>query len=296
MSVKRFRKNEGLEPAIKAKAPDWDKPFELQKKSEELVGIDQLADLIEQVVELMRKAVPKSHKDLVAIEQPMGKLNIFVRGGTRDHKDLHSWIPKQALPPLMKLLCSMRFGKQELERRLTPEKARELYHETLNCLRYVHEPEKPDVADTLVNTSGDTVLPGGVVSCRELKCQNVYRCPEYVFVGDEPRERHSKYADEILARLRSVEGKKALGKGGQGKSNRTTKLTDFIRDCCEDTASISSKANRIHEFVKKGEIEFMPKPDNNPKGNETKLYSEEALRQVWPKLKDKIKSLPNLKD
>jgi hypothetical protein len=80
------------------------------------------------------------------------------------------------------------------------------------------------------------------------------------------------------------------------RNERTTKLTDFIHDRCEETPSIQSKVNRIHEFVKKGKISFMPKPVNNPKGNETKLYSEEALRQVWPKLKDKIKSLPNLKD
>jgi hypothetical protein len=77
---------------------------------------------------------------------------------------------------------------------------------------------------------------------------------------------------------------------------KITKLTDFIINCCEDAPSISSKANRIHEFVKKDKINFMPKTVNKPKGNETKLYYEEELRQIWPKLKEKIKSLPNLKD
>ena len=77
---------------------------------------------------------------------------------------------------------------------------------------------------------------------------------------------------------------------------KITKLTDFILNCCEDTTSIPSKANRIHEFVKKGEIKFMPKPINKTKGNQTKLYNEEKLRRIWPKLKEKIKSLPNLKD
>jgi hypothetical protein len=90
--------------------------------------------------------------------------------------------------------------------------------------------------------------------------------------------------------------------GGQGKTDsgeqvrKITKLTDFFRNCCEDTPSISSKTNRIHEFVKKYKIKFMPKTVNKPKRNETKLYYEDELRQVWPKLKEKIKSLPNLKD
>ena len=82
----------------------------------------------------------------------------------------------------------------------------------------------------------------------------------------------------------------------KGQHKKITKLTDFIRDCCEDTTSISSKANRIHEFVKKRKIMFMPKPVNRPERNETKLYDEEELRQIWPKLKVAIKSLPNLKD
>ncbi|MHC4544547.1 MAG: hypothetical protein ACYTDW_08345 [Planctomycetota bacterium] len=76
---------------------------------------------------------------------------------------------------------------------------------------------------------------------------------------------------------------------------KITKLTDFITDNCEDTLNLLSKVNRIHEFVKHGKILFMPKPINKPKGNETKLYYEEELRKIWPQLKLKIKSLPNLK-
>lgn len=82
----------------------------------------------------------------------------------------------------------------------------------------------------------------------------------------------------------------------ESRHKKITKLTDFILDRCEDTTSISSKANRIHEFVKKGKIKFMPKPVNKPKGNQTKLYDEEQLWQIWPKLKEKIVALPNLKD
>ena len=73
------------------------------------------------------------------------------------------------------------------------------------------------------------------------------------------------------------------------------KLTDFITDNCEDTMNLSSKVNRIHEFVKHGKILFMPKPINKPKGNQTKLFYEEELRKIWSQLKLKIKSLPNLK-
>jgi hypothetical protein len=79
------------------------------------------------------------------------------------------------------------------------------------------------------------------------------------------------------------------------EKGKLIKLTDFVRENCEDTPSISSKANRIHEFVKKGKITFMPKPVNNPEGNQTKLYREEYLRRIWPKLKVVIPSLPNLK-
>ena len=111
--------------------------------------------------------------------------------------------------------------------------------------------------------------------------------------------------NEIRANLASKKAEdksKPQRKAGQGsiesgeKVRKITKLTDFIINCCEDTPSISSKANRIHEFIKKRKIKFMPKTVNNPKGNETKLYYEEELRQIWPKLKEKIKSLPNLKD
>jgi hypothetical protein len=82
---------------------------------------------------------------------------------------------------------------------------------------------------------------------------------------------------------------------GNMPMEKITKLTDFIRDKCEDATSISSKVNRIHEFVKNHKIDFMPKPVNKPKNNETKLYNEKELRKIWPKLKEKIKSLPNLK-
>ncbi len=87
------------------------------------------------------------------------------------------------------------------------------------------------------------------------------------------------------------EAKETSGKAEE----KITKLTDFIRDKCEDTTSISSKVNRIHEFVKNRKISFMPKPVNNTKRNETKLYKEKELQEIWPKLKQKIKSLPNLK-
>lgn len=95
-----------------------------------------------------------------------------------------------------------------------------------------------------------------------------------------------QYALNIIDLLRDAKG---------NVGDKIIKLTDFIRENCEDTTSISSKANRIHEFVKHGKINFMPKPVNKTKGNETKLYKEKELQVIWLKLKEKIKSLPNLK-
>jgi hypothetical protein len=96
---------------------------------------------------------------------------------------------------------------------------------------------------------------------------------------------------ELIKSKSDTKTNEASGKAG----DKIIKLTDFIRDNCEDTTSISSKVNRIHEFVKNRQINFMPQPINKTKGNETKLYKEKELREIWPKLKEKIKSLPNLK-
>lgn len=101
--------------------------------------------------------------------------------------------------------------------------------------------------------------------------------------------------ESICRKSKRVETEQNKGEQDE-KQKKITKLTDFIRDNCEDTTSISSKVNRIHELVKKCKIKFMPKPVNKPKRNQTKLYVEEELRQIWPKLKEKIVSLPNLKD
>jgi hypothetical protein len=56
---------------------------------------------------------------------------------------------------------------------------------------------------------------------------------------------------------------------------------------------IDSKIKRIKAVDKK--IGLLPKTANNPKGNETKLYYLIDLENIWPDLKDKIPTLPNIK-
>ena len=122
-------------------------------------------------------------------------------------------------------------------------------------------------------------------------------------VTDRPDDAFDKKTEAVLETYRRAFSKalfreleKKAEKIRQNRPKRTTKLTDFICNSCEDTPSIPSKANRIHELVRKGDIAFMPKTANNPQKNETKLYYEDELRQVWPKLREKVKSLPKLKD
>ena len=218
--VRKYRTANSLfvKPQVKAEAPHWDKPFETQEEWGEPVGMDELADLIEQVAESFHQNKPESKKDLVSVRQPTGILDTSIRGGVREHRDLDVWVTQKALPLLMKLLCSLRLNKQELERRISPEQARDIYHDTLNSLRYVYEPDDPDIEDRLVSTSGDAILPGTGVYAAELTAPNLYRKRGWCFVGDEPRPQHTTFVDEIVARLRSIEGKKLSREDGQGES------------------------------------------------------------------------------
>lgn len=109
-------------------------------------------------------------------------------------------------------------------------------------------------------------------------------------------QKYSEIAEKAFDTMLEEIKKDIPTKAKKQQVEKITKLTDFITNNCDKTTSIQSKVNRIHEFVKQGEIDFMPKPVNTPKGNKTKLYDEKELRLIWPKLKEKIVSLPNLKD
>lgn len=187
------------------------------------------------------------------------------------------------------------FALHEIDTSIEPLKG---FDDILRRLRW----EKPNIAD-VVQEKYDEFFTNMQECFSEIP--DGYDCSETVIVlrtnaHDLAKELQKIAAiarDELKAELASEQenaGQENIESGEQVR--KITKLTDFFHNCCEDIPSISSKANRIHEFVKKGKIKFMPKTVNKPKQNETKLYYEEELRQIWPKLKEKIKSLPNLKD
>jgi len=206
-----LRKEKKTGPA--AEAPAWDEPFRPTKRWGELAdSIPKLSDQIRQAAEQLRRNPPKSDEDIIEIAQSTGHLEARIRGGVRDHSDLDMWVTSETLRPTMRVLCSARNVKQQIENRLGHEKARDLYHDLANALRYVHEPEKPDVEGYYCKASGDYILPGGEVISPATEGKNVFRVIGYVFVGDERRPLHKNYIAEILYTLASGQKKKGTPK------------------------------------------------------------------------------------
>ncbi|MCP4258681.1 MAG: hypothetical protein GY774_14450 [Planctomycetes bacterium] len=187
------------------KAPDWDKPYEPQTKWGELASsITEILNLIEQAAEVFRKNKPKSEKEIICIEQSTGYLEIKIRGGVNTHKELSMEVTEKTLQPIMRILNSIRDFKTQLEKLSSREEARELYHEVMNASRYLDESEETKVKGHSFDTSGGVILEGTVLISPEIKAENVFSSSGYVFAGDEPRERHKSYIDEILATLRNL--------------------------------------------------------------------------------------------
>lgn len=215
--MRRFKSYGYREPEIKAEAPPWDKPSEpLKQWGEPADSISALKSMIERVAEMFRDHVPESESEIIGVRQDTGNLKVHIRGGVRKHSDCDAWVTKKTLPLIMNILYSMKHHKEKLEAILSPEEARNLYHDAINAFRYVHEPEKPDIEGYLVNTSGDYILPGNSIPCPELLAKNLFRQTGYVFVGDESRRRNKTYVDEILARLQSVKEHQPKKKAGPG--------------------------------------------------------------------------------
>ena len=119
--------NEPLEVPKLAKAPDWDEPFQPTKLYGELAGnITELSRQIEQAAEQLRQNLPKSGRNLVPIEQSSGFLDITIRGGVYRHSDIAMWVTTTTLNPVMRVICSARNLKPQIEDLLSSQRARKL--------------------------------------------------------------------------------------------------------------------------------------------------------------------------
>ncbi|MEE9401962.1 MAG: hypothetical protein V3V47_02065, partial [Desulfobacteria bacterium] len=162
MATTKFKRYDNPEKRIKA--PDWDRPFEPQEKWGELANrITGISKLIEQAAKVFRENMPKSRKEIVWIEQSTGLLEIHIRGGVRVHSDCDMWVTELTLPFTMRIICSIRKLKPQIEKLTSQEEARDLYHNVMNALRYVSEPKDPDIEGHLAETSGNSVLLGYLV-------------------------------------------------------------------------------------------------------------------------------------
>ncbi len=200
MATTTFRRYGNPEKRIQT--PNWDGPYEPQKKWGKLANnIPEISKLIRQAAKVFRENIPKSKNEIVSLEQPAGILEIDIRGGVRFHSDCDMWVTEKTLPLTMKIICSIRKLKPQIEKLTSQERARDLYHNVVNALRYVFEPKDPDIEGHLAKTSGNEVLSGYLVSSPATAAKNVFRQVGYVFVGDEPRKKHKSFVDEILFML-----------------------------------------------------------------------------------------------
>ncbi len=84
-------------------------------------------------------------------------------------------------------------------------------------------------------------------------------------------------------------------KTSSGDDEKTYKLLDFIRLCCEPTDYPKSIKDRIHRLAKNGKI-TMPTPVNKKTGERiTNIYRKNDLIEVWPEIKKVLLNLPNVK-
>lgn len=177
-------------------APSLDEPFESTDKWGEIPAtIPGLIKLIQQATKVFRLYSLKELSEIEWIKQSTGKLVRKITGGSM-HRENDSWQSKKTLPYVMRILYSARLLKPKIDRRL--------YHEILNCLRYVWEPNKSDEGGTLTDLSGQQTLPSSIISY-PARTQKPYLVEGYIFVGDESGELHDSYVDEIIYKLREVE-------------------------------------------------------------------------------------------
>lgn len=178
------------------KAPSLDEPFEPTEEWGEIPAtIPGLIKLIQQATKVFRLYPPKELSEIEWIKQSTGKLVRKITGGSM-HREDDSWQSKKTLPYAMRILYSARLLKPKIDRRL--------YHEILNCLRYVWEPKKSDEGGKLTDLSGQQTLPSSIISY-PARTKKPYLVEGYIFVGDEPGELHDSYVDEIICKLREVE-------------------------------------------------------------------------------------------
>jgi len=202
---------------VAAEVPVWnDEPFDPPQKWGTLAGdIGELIQLIEEAAGVLRANVPSDMDEFVTIQQREFWLDIKPRGA-REQSRQGLWVTEKTLPHVMRVLCSMRLLKPQIERQTSHEEATELYKDALTAFGYTFEPGRYGKFADATSVSGQSVLEPQYTTAEPKKRKKSigYQLVGYLFFGDQQKlnDSHQRYVDYILDKLRDLKEPKISDK------------------------------------------------------------------------------------